>query len=214
MTSKLENPWEVNSLYVFQYFNCPSCVLKVASKQDFVYHTFKTHPESTENFKKISDGSLGDILLPWDESKKIDKIKIELKDDESDDDKEELDYEQKVNSEIPSQKMLATVIKTDDCIEEKISDKQAADIIDQSNNGEEMFCVERIIDKQYDFDGKVNYLIKWKGYDDHKDNTWEPINNLNCDYLIEEFEKDQLGVKIRNMKMDFNTGGTCHRVGQ
>ena len=213
MTSKLENPWEVNSLYVFQYFNCPSCELKVSSKQDFVYHAFNTHPESAEDFKKISDGSLGDILLPWDEFKNNDKIKIELKDDSDNHDYEQ--FEQKVNSSsalsgFPSQEMLD--IKTDDCIEEKISDKQA-DIIDQSNNGE-MFCVERIIDKQYDSDGKVNYLVKWKGYDDHEDNTWEPINNLNCDYLIEEFEKDQLGVKIRNMKMDFTTGGTCHRVGQ
>lgn len=141
MTSKLENPWEVNSLYVFQYFNCPSCILKVASKQDFVYHAFSTHPESTEYFKKISDGSLGDILLPWESNG--DKIKIELKDD-GDDHKEELDFEQKVNSscslsEFPSQEML--VIKTDDCVEDnEILDKQD-DLYDQSDNDEE-FSVE------------------------------------------------------------------------
>lgn len=39
------------------------------------------------------------------------------------------------------------------------------------------------------------YLIKYKGYDD-SENTWEPIENLNCKRLIKRFEqKIQKNVK-------------------
>ena len=40
-------------------------------------------------------------------------------------------------------------------------------------------------------------------------------NSLNT-YLLKVgiFGQYVLGVKVRNMKMDFNTGGTWHRVGQ
>ena len=65
---KIENPrtvWDVKSLYEYQYFNCPSCSYKSDYKQDFVNHTFNTHPESVDFFRKISDGSLDDIITPW-----------------------------------------------------------------------------------------------------------------------------------------------------
>ena len=78
MIPKSDNPWSVASLYEFQYFNCPSCpFFKVGSKQDFVYHAFYTHPESTEDFKKISDGSQNGILLPW--KSEDEEIEIEQK---------------------------------------------------------------------------------------------------------------------------------------
>ena len=52
---------------------------------------------------------------------------------------------------------------------------------------EQEYSVEKIVDKNF-VNGKISYLIKWKGYD-NKDNTWEPIENLYCEDLIEEFEK-------------------------
>ena len=42
----------------------------------------------------------------------------------------------------------------------------------EDNEGE--FTVEKIIDKRYDAAGIIQYLIKWKGYDE-KDNSWEPV---------------------------------------
>ena len=75
----MENLWDVESLYEFQYFNCPICVYKHVSKQDFVYHTYNSHPESIEYFKKINDGSLNDILSPWEYtvSKNLQKSEIQ-----------------------------------------------------------------------------------------------------------------------------------------
>ena len=66
MTPKLEYPWDVESLYELQYFVCPSCHYKHGSKQDFICHAFDNHPECVIFLKKISDGSINDILCPWD----------------------------------------------------------------------------------------------------------------------------------------------------
>ena len=56
---------------------------------------------------------------------------------------------------------------------------------DQSDDSE--YSVEKILDKTCDVDGKIRYLIKWKGYD-NSENTWEPIENLYCQDLIDKFE--------------------------
>ena len=54
---------------------------------------------------------------------------------------------------------------------------------------EHAFVVEKIINKR--IKGEVQqYLVKWQGYDDPSDLTWEPIENLqNCKESIDEYER-------------------------
>ena len=62
---KVEDPWNIQSLYDLQYFNCPVCDYKNHSKQEFFDHAYNLHPESEEALKNIVDGSIGDIVKPW-----------------------------------------------------------------------------------------------------------------------------------------------------
>ena len=68
METKIENPWDVKSIYEYYHFNCPTCSYKHTSKQDFVNHVANIHPESVDYLKNLSDGSLCDIETPWKSS--------------------------------------------------------------------------------------------------------------------------------------------------
>ena len=52
---------------------------------------------------------------------------------------------------------------------------------------QEEYEVESILGKRMKR-GKVQYLVKWKGWDRPEHNSWEPIKNLHCNDLIEDFE--------------------------
>jgi len=54
-------------------------------------------------------------------------------------------------------------------------------------NDEEEYEVEEILDKRKHY-GKIQYLIKWKGYP-LSEASWEPEKNLNCPDLIKKFNK-------------------------
>merc|ERR1712106_875423 len=57
-----------------------------------------------------------------------------------------------------------------------------------SSMSEEEYEVETIVNKRLR-KGKPEYLVKWKGWEDPDDNTWEPVANLECHELIAEYEK-------------------------
>ena len=59
------NIWKFESIYELQFFNCPACVYKNKSKQEFVDHACNIHPESATYLMNISD--IDDVICPRNE---------------------------------------------------------------------------------------------------------------------------------------------------
>ena len=54
---------------------------------------------------------------------------------------------------------------------------------------EKQYEVEKVVNKRV-HKGKVEYLLKWKGYPSDE-NTWEPEDSLECPELLQEYERNR-----------------------
>ncbi|KAJ9598686.1 hypothetical protein L9F63_010635, partial [Diploptera punctata] len=67
--------------------------------------------------------------------------------------------------------------------------KQKSEKNDESEEPEDVtkeFEVDKVMEVHFKKNGTREFLIHWKGFS-HKEDTWEPEQNLNCPELIEKF---------------------------
>lgn len=55
---------------------------------------------------------------------------------------------------------------------------------------DDIYVVEKILNRRTVDNGQVEYFLKWFGYDED-DATWEPEENVFCKDLIEQYERQR-----------------------
>ena len=67
---------------------------------------------------------------------------------------------------------------------------ESEDEVENTDDGDESeeYEVEEIL-KMRVVNDNVQYLIKWKGFEDEDDLTWEPVENLRCPDILADFDE-------------------------
>lgn len=79
---------------------------------------------------------------------------------------------------------------------------------------EELYEVERIVGKRKNKKGKMEYLVRWRGYDFEED-TWEPEANLaSCIEFIKEFNRQHTNLPVNGTSIRSTRRSPYITVGQ
>lgn len=118
---------------------------------------------------------------------------------------EKIDAEQEPFEEkIPTNEtMKGNVSKNVDKDGDEVSNAES-----NTDEEDEEYIIDRILDKKMGDDGTELYLIKWLGYDDDGDNTWEPLDNIKHTWAFSR-AKAKMSIKKRNTD---KTSSKIHRV--
>jgi len=70
----------------------------------------------------------------------------------------------------------------------KDHDEEKENIEEDDDEEEEEYEVEKIVAKRFK-KGRPEYKVKWKNWPEST-NTWEPVHNLNCHDLLDDYENN------------------------
>ncbi|KAF2124086.1 hypothetical protein P153DRAFT_144384 [Dothidotthia symphoricarpi CBS 119687] len=84
------------------------------------------------------------------------------------------DVESSGDEQVPAQKKTKQAKAQPDPVEEEEEDEEE----DDGSVAEDEYVVEEILKHRFTKDGELELDVKWVGYDDPKDRTWEPESNL------------------------------------